>query len=64
MIAGIYGAGLGIAANVWQLSEGGDFEALHCHSSTNFDNSTKLDLTTNTNRHFWVGAVTGSFLCI
>jgi len=25
---------------------GGDFEALHCQPSTNFDRSTKLDLTT------------------
>src|SRR5690554_532655 len=33
-------------ANVLQLSDGGDFEALHCQPSTNFDRSTKLDLTT------------------
>ena len=32
--------------NVLQLPEGGDFEALHCQPSTNFDRSTKLDLTT------------------
>jgi hypothetical protein len=37
---------LAIAANVLQLPEGGDFEALHCQPSTNFDRSTKLDLTT------------------
>src|SRR5690554_61237 len=30
----------------WQLPEGGDFEALHCQPSRNFDRSTKLDLTT------------------
>ena len=35
-----------IAANVLQLPEGGDFEAIHCQPSTNFDRSTKLDLTT------------------
>ena len=35
-----------IAANVLQLPEGGDFEALHCQPNTNFDRSTKLDLTT------------------
>ena len=35
-----------IAHNVLQLPEGGDFEALHCQPSTNFDRSTKLDLTT------------------
>ena len=35
-----------IAANVSQLPEGGDFEALHCQPSANFDRSTKLDLTT------------------
>ena len=34
------------AANVLQLPEGGDFEALHCQPSRNFDRSTKLDLTT------------------
>jgi len=31
--------------NVLQLPEGGDFEALHCQPSTNFDRSRKLDLT-------------------
>ena len=35
-----------IAANGLQLPEGGDFEALHCQPSTNFDRSTKLDLAT------------------
>jgi len=35
-----------IAYNVLQLPEGGDFGALHCQPSTNFDSSTKLDLTT------------------
>ncbi len=35
-----------VAPNVLQLPEGGDFEALHCQPSTNFDRSTKLDLTT------------------
>jgi len=35
-----------IATNVLQLPEGGDFEALLCQPSTNFDRSTKLDLTT------------------
>ena len=35
-----------LATNVSQLPEGGDFEALHCQPSTNFDRSTKLDLTT------------------
>jgi len=35
-----------IAANGLQLPEGGDFEALHCQPSTNFDKCTKLDLTT------------------
>jgi hypothetical protein len=29
-----------------QLPEGGDFAALYCQPSTNFDRSTKLDLTT------------------
>ncbi len=29
-----------------QLPECGDLEALHCQPSTNFDRSTKLDLTT------------------
>ncbi len=33
-------------ANVWQLPEGGDFEALHCQPSRNFDRCKKLDLTT------------------
>jgi hypothetical protein len=32
--------------NVLQLPEGGDLEALHCQTSSNFDRSTKLDLTT------------------
>lgn len=32
--------------NVLQLPEGGDFGALHCQPSRNFDRSTKLDLTT------------------
>ena len=35
-----------ISHNVLQLPEGGDFGALHCQPSTNFDRSTKLDLTT------------------
>jgi hypothetical protein len=35
-----------IGGNVLQLPEGGDFEALHCQPSRNFDRSTKLDLTT------------------
>jgi len=35
-----------ISYNVLQLPEGGDFEALHYQPSTNFDRSTKLDLTT------------------
>jgi hypothetical protein len=35
-----------MAANVLQLPKGGDFEALHCQMYTNFDRSTKLDLTT------------------
>jgi len=35
-----------LAGNGPQLPEGGDFEALHCQPSTNFDRSTKLDLTT------------------
>jgi hypothetical protein len=34
---------LTMTANVLRLSEGGDFEALHCQLSTNFDRSTKLD---------------------
>jgi len=29
-----------------QLPEGGDFGAIHCQPSRNFDRSTKLDLTT------------------
>jgi hypothetical protein len=36
----------GMRYNGWQLPEGDDFEALHCQPSTNFDRSTKLDLTT------------------
>jgi len=32
--------------NGLQLPEGGVFEAIHCQPSTNFDRSTKLDLTT------------------
>jgi hypothetical protein len=35
-----------LAGNVLQLPEGGDFEALHCQPSRNFDRCTKLDLTT------------------
>jgi hypothetical protein len=37
-----------LAANVLQLPEGGDFEVPHVRDqpSTNFDRSTKLDLTT------------------
>jgi hypothetical protein len=35
-----------LTANGLQLPEGGDFGALHCQPSTNFDRSTKLDLTT------------------
>ncbi len=35
-----------MAGNVLQLPEGGDFGALQCQPSTNFDRSTKLDLTT------------------
>jgi len=34
------------AHNGLQLPEGGDFEALHCQPSRNFDRSTKLDLST------------------
>lgn len=34
-----------LACNVLQLPEGGDFGALHCQPSTNFDRSIKLDLT-------------------
>jgi len=33
--------------NILQLQEVGDFEALDCQSSTNFDRSTALDLTTS-----------------
>jgi len=40
------GFALKVTHNVLQLPEGGDFEALHCQPSTNFDRSTKLDLTT------------------
>ena len=36
-----------MTANVLQLPEGGDFEALHCQPSTNVDRSTALDLTTS-----------------
>ena len=36
-----------ITANVLQLPEGGDFEAINCQPSTNFGRSTKLDLTTS-----------------
>jgi len=35
-----------MAHNGPQLPEGGDFEALHCQPSRNFDRSTKLDWTT------------------
>src|SRR5690606_3433321 len=35
-----------LTANGLQLPEGGDLEAPHCQPSTNFDRSTKLDLTT------------------
>ena len=35
-----------LTANGLQLPEGGDYEAIHCQPSTNFDRSTKLDLTT------------------
>ena len=35
-----------ITANVLQLPEGGDFRAIHCQPSTNFDRSTKRHLTT------------------
>jgi len=34
-----------LAHNGLQLPEGGDFGAIHCQPSTNFDWSTKLDLT-------------------
>lgn len=33
-------------AKVLQLTEGGDFEAIHLQLSTNLNRSTKLDLTT------------------
>jgi hypothetical protein len=36
----------GIAANGLRLAAVGDFGALHCQPSRNFDRSTKLDLTT------------------
>ena len=35
-----------LTGNGFGLGEGGDFEALHCQPSRNFDRSTKLDLTT------------------
>ena len=35
-----------LAVNVLRLPEGGDFEALHCQPSRNYDRCTKLDLTT------------------
>jgi len=34
-----FGGGM-CGGNVLQLPEGGDFEALHCQPSTNFDRST------------------------
>jgi len=34
-----------LALNGLQLAEGGDFDALYCQPSRNFDRSTKLDLT-------------------
>ena len=34
-----------LTGNGFGLGEGGDFEALHCQPSRNFDRSTKLDLT-------------------
>ena len=37
-----------------RLGSVGDFEALHCQSSRNFDRSIKLDLTSEP--PFWVGA--------
>ncbi|MCZ2356445.1 MAG: hypothetical protein LC115_07120 [Bacteroidia bacterium] len=40
-----YAAGV-MSLNGLQLPEGGDFGVLHCQPSTNFDRSTKLDLTT------------------
>jgi hypothetical protein len=36
-----------IATNVLPLAAVGDFGALHCQPSTNFDRSTVLDLTTS-----------------
>ena len=39
-------SGAKLSPNGLQLPEGGDFEALHCQLSRNFDRSTKLDLTT------------------
>lgn len=38
---------LQFAANVLPLAAVGDFGALHCQPSTNFDRSTALDLTTS-----------------
>jgi len=35
-----------VAGNGLQLPEVGDFEALYCQPSRNFDRSKKLDLTT------------------
>jgi len=35
-----------MTANGLGLTEGGDFGALHCQPSRNFDRSTKLDLIT------------------
>ncbi len=35
-----------LAGSVLQLQEVGDFGAIHCQPSRNFDRSTKLDLTT------------------
>ena len=40
------GVGPKMPYNGLQLPEGGDFEAHHFQPSTNFDRSTKLDLTT------------------
>jgi hypothetical protein len=37
-----------LACNVLPLAAVGDFGALHCQQSTNFDRSTALDLTTST----------------
>lgn len=39
-----------------QLTEDGDYEVLHCQSNTNFDRSTKLDVTTEApiwDEYFW-----------